>query len=429
MLVEHNTTLSEDIKSPMEEDDLVQANILYVPNRLNEEGLWNEDEISNSTAVSAMHEFEPLLSQLQSVKNEINEDIPPPIIEIKQDVSISDEMSYTEFKNKCISKSSKNGDNFYKCIPCDRKIIRTSLSAHLKLWHSSKPMFNCELCSVGFRRSDYRLRHMASNHPNDYYCEICKHQFHRSVLYKEHMLKSHKIEVNTIELKSKDEIDIPLENMIYILKIPLKERAQCEETSSNGAAHIKKRRASIDFTNSPINPKGGGLTFMEFKSAYIEEFSDVFKCKICNLNFSKMSLKKHLKKFHATSHPYNCELCNESFTRFDARTFHMKYMHPDKYNCSTCNRQFYISSEFMDHMKTIHNIFINISTTKTKYDVDVPLERLRFLPRKIKVSSIFLSHSQLLILFTSYSHQNQAISLKNQTKNKTLENKYQTMLK
>lgn len=97
---------------------------------------------------------------------------------------------------------------------------------------------------------------------------------------------------------------------------------------------------------------------------------------------TKFSLKKHMKRSHATSKPFNCELCSEGFLKTDDRTQHMAQEHKDDFKCVHCSLQFYLSSDFVDHMWVTHKVKMTLATNKAKSDVDVPMERLRFLPEK-----------------------------------------------
>lgn len=98
---------------------------------------------------------------------------------------------------------------------------------------------------------------------------------------------------------------------------------------------------------------------------------------------TKFSVKKHLKRHHATSKAFYCELCPEGFQRPDLRVYHMDAVHHDSFRCFHCNFQFYMSSSYVEHMQTQHGLLIRVLTSKNKSEVDVPLDRLRFLPQKL----------------------------------------------
>jgi len=139
----------------------------------------------------------------------------------------------------------------------------------------------------------------------------------------------------------------------------------------------------IEPEEEPINPDGRGMTFKKFTANYIEKMGDWMKCKVCNIKMTKFSVKKHLKRSHATSMPFYCEFCPEGFQRPDYRTEHMKSLHPDQLNCSTCDMQFHHTSNYCDHMLLSHNVSTNLEAHKDKREVDVPLEKLRFVPERV----------------------------------------------
>lgn len=378
MNIEHGQTVTTE-KSPLEEEDISSADLRYVANRIGESTIWQDEEInpiSNSTMVSYYQDFEDENSVESSVQAlvKIEEDKSPLLEEIvmqrfTEQQQEEDNYSYQDFKEKFL----RNIDNLtVECIPCKRIIIKTSVCAHLRLWHATRMMFNCELCSIGFRRHDYRSRHVASCHPKDFFCTKCNQQFYRSAVYVDHMKNSHKISLSIPELKSKDEIDVPLEHLSFAPNVPDSERTHPEESIRT------KRRLSVVCDDRPINPEAGGLPYRDFCTKYIREEGDSMRCIPCKENFSKLSIKKHLKKYHATSRPYNCELCEENFFRMNERMSHMKLKHKNSLRCLTCDTQFYMSLDYLQHMKTQHGQNVKALTNKGKTDVDVPIERLRF---------------------------------------------------
>lgn len=135
----------------------------------------------------------------------------------------------------------------------------------------------------------------------------------------------------------------------------------------------------------PINPEAGGFTFKDFLSQFVETNGDCFVCRICDLQLSKLSIKKHLKRSHATSKPFYCELCPEGFHKPDDRTQHMAEEHKDDFKCVHCSIQFYLSNDFVEHMLKTHKVSVTLNELKKKSDVDVPIERLRFLPEILNV--------------------------------------------
>jgi hypothetical protein len=108
-------------------------------------------------------------------------------------------------------------------------------------------------------------------------------------------------------------------------------------------------------------------------------------CKICKLTMSKFAIKKHAKKCHATSKPFNCELCSEEFQKPEYRITHMSLIHKDDFKCSNCNIQFYMSHNYIEHMLNFHDTHIDITPQKEKSEIDVPIERLRFVSEILEI--------------------------------------------
>lgn len=226
MLEEHNINSTTE-KAEGEEEDLESSEIKYVPVLQSEENsLYQDDEGSTADGYSGTNNDASTLGDDMFLKPKIKEE-PSSSGAIMHSIFGTDEpfptdktisgYEYNEFKAKFIR--SYDNDNF-RCIPCGRLIIKTSICAHLRLWHALTMSYNCELCPVGFQRSDYRQRHMKMSHVNDFNCNLCDIQFYRSVLYKQHMLLNHQIKVNIPELKTKDEIDPPLESLKFIENVP-----------------------------------------------------------------------------------------------------------------------------------------------------------------------------------------------------------------
>ena len=109
----------------------------------------------------------------------------------------------------------------------------------------------------------------------------------------------------------------------------------------------------------------------------------MFQCVVCNESLTKFALKKHSKRFHATTKPFYCELCDEGFYRLDERLTHMRDSHHGSFTCFPCNVQFYWSENYVEHMQNTHNASISVSTDKQLTEIDVPIQRLRFVAQRI----------------------------------------------
>jgi Zinc finger, C2H2 type len=219
MTVEHNST-EIPRKSEGEERDLSSYDIKYVAHRSGEEDWQDDEQVDVKPEVKDSQQFLKPQIKEEPKDNYAMHSVfggEESLLEEQLKPFYGDELNYNDFKSKYMVEADATN---LKCVPCDRLVIKTSACAHLRLWHAITMCYNCELCPDGFQRVDYRQRHMKFNHPDDYKCSLCDFQFHRSTLYKSHMLENHKIRVDVKELKAKDDIDVPLENMKFVEHVP-----------------------------------------------------------------------------------------------------------------------------------------------------------------------------------------------------------------
>lgn len=152
---------------------------------------------------------------------------------------------------------------------------------------------------------------------------------------------------------------------------------------------IRKQGRPRNEDEKPFNPDGGGVTFREFKNLHMETVGDDLKCKICDTLSSNYTIKRHLRRCHATSQSYFCEVCNEGFHKIDNRMKHMEKAHPDHFKCVHCKVQFYYSQDYVEHMQVTHKVKVELPATKKKSDIDISMGRLRFLPEQLGVDVSF----------------------------------------
>ena len=248
MMIEHNEVVRTS-KAEGEEKDLSSLDLKYLPYLSREDSYWQEDENSMTETSKPRGASTPLPSETTFLKPSISDSsysqkdgnfFKPQIKQEPKDIdyslehsifgnnhpSVEDwpketskrtEYSYSDFKSRFLAPFDYH---YVKCKVCAKKVLKTSVSAHMRLHHAITLCYNCELCPQGFQRSDYRARHMKLSHEDDFRCDYCDTQFHRSVLYKDHMKNFHKMNFDVPELKKKEEIDVPLENMKFVEHLP-----------------------------------------------------------------------------------------------------------------------------------------------------------------------------------------------------------------
>lgn len=142
----------------------------------------------------------------------------------------------------------------------------------------------------------------------------------------------------------------------------------------------KARKQITDHKEDPIDPQSDGLTFDEFNRKYIKDSGTSLTCTVCKTTLNKFSLKKHIKRFHATTKSFFCELCSEGFLNVEERLQHMATAHSAHFKCFPCKIQYYMSSSYVEHMQIMHNESVAVQSLKKSSEIDVPIERLRFKP-------------------------------------------------
>lgn len=254
MMVEHNEVVTTP-RAEGEKKDLSTLDIKYLPYLSREDSYWQEEETSltdtsnipkaaSTPLIKDGHFLKPPKAESTSsqktkresfLKPQIKEEPKDseysmehsifgsdhPLVEVESAQARTNtkptEYTYLHFKSRFLGSFDSSN---VKCLVCKKKILKTSVSAHMRLHHAITLSYNCELCPEGYQRSDYRQRHMKFAHEDDFKCGYCDLQFYRSVLYKQHMTEFHKMTFDVPELKKKEEIDVPLETMKFVEHLP-----------------------------------------------------------------------------------------------------------------------------------------------------------------------------------------------------------------
>lgn len=378
---------------------------------------FNIDDDQNSMSSSMVAENGDQLDQLASDKKNDNEN----------------ELSRDEFINKYIKNIAKDTR---RCTICERSFNRSALYQHMFRFHATIYPFKCPFCDLRLERNQYRVRHMQVFHPDEYKCIECGLQFVKHSQFKDHMLVEHNKHISAIPSPG-EETDLTS----YEIQYRVQRQSDCEDDESiwqneenlfateenlNATISIGLRRStirqskpekSIEFLKpaaktEPIDKhtishsifgsnetesseeqaNSEGLTYIEFKSKYMVDVDPTnHHCLACDRLIPKTSACAHLRLWHAIKMSFNCELCEEGFQRTDYRMRHMKWNHPSDLKCSICQVQYHRAILYKQHMFENHDKVVNIVSLKTKDEVDVPLEHLRFVehvPASIRVSCL-----------------------------------------
>lgn len=201
-------------KAETEVDDLLGNNILYTPNPVRETANKNEETIAPAMVIEDedTSNFE-MADFLETQLHQEEEDIEPEEDGNEDEVDDNEpSYSFEEFKRTFVVMLD---EKHIECTPCKNKMAPSSIYLHVRTVHCKRLPYSCELCKKRFIRPDLRVKHMTEIHPNDFRCEHCDKQFFHSMAYKEHMLYLHKEMIDIPTLKSLEEIDPPIDRILF----------------------------------------------------------------------------------------------------------------------------------------------------------------------------------------------------------------------
>ena len=96
--------------------------------------------------------------------------------------------------------------------------------------------------------------------------------------------------------------------------------------------------------------------------ASVHEGNKPFQCNVCNASFTrKQGLKIHINSIHEKKEPYKCSICDTSFTRRQGLKEHIDSIHEKikPYKCNICDT----------HIKFIHCCSYEISDNILEYKI------------------------------------------------------------
>lgn len=322
--------------------------------------------------------------------------------------------SRSEFRKKFMVVK---GDN-YRCKICDKS--GTTLQYHIVNYHSVTLPFKCSFCPKRFAKGSGRREHATTVHRGSCYkCKFCNLYFVQHVDVVNHTKNEHN-SLDTVEKSPLEEADL---NEIRYVTHPSRRQEAPEQNDTisvpdDGAdEHFKdisefleasfqtgesKTEKSLANTHSDTavqddNQVGESIELEEIGTIYtFDEFNEKFvigvseshqKCVPCNNEISKYSMKQHIRNCHSKKPSYFCELCPESFLKYEQRCKHMKDVHTNEFQCEVCDKQFHHSMKFKEHMVMNHTECVDIPTLKSVDEVDIPLEKIQFVEKSNRTVS------------------------------------------
>ncbi|CAO1382820.1 unnamed protein product [Diamesa hyperborea] len=274
-----------------------------------------------------------------------------------------EELDSSSTKDQFIERYMKNvSTETLLCLPCKKNISKTGINFHLSRYHATEMAFKCAFCIRRFTRTEYRSKHMKISHPTDYYCFACNVQYPHHIMYSEHMRTSHSFNLTT-KPEPGEEDDISFNDLRFVPVLTTENKNYHETDCSIPKITKKALKLKNDQDEAvKLNDVNKPMKKDEFVQLYFTKDDKSVTCKICSTTFNCGLLGSHLKRWHSTTMPYNCLICNEGFYRTDALMTHMSKVHPKDLNCDFCNLQFTRTHLYVDHMKVKHDVKAEIPT-------------------------------------------------------------------
>ena len=143
-------------------------------------------------------------------------------------------------------------------------------------------------------------------------CKLCAWKFEDESLFEVHMSYVH---------KNKDEFEPDVQANVkkYVKKLVYQE-------------NTKQSQQIDDTLDSSSNPM-----------AVFREIKKIYKCNICNVNFTENgSLKRHLVSIHEWKLPFYCKICDAKFVNRSNLKMHISSVHEKNkmFQCDICDANF-----------------------------------------------------------------------------------------
>ncbi|XP_041372535.1 uncharacterized protein LOC121385813 [Gigantopelta aegis] len=294
------------------------------------------------------------------------------------------------------------GERPFKCNQCDRSFRQKWECKNHQLWdHSTEKPFTCDKCFKTFKKSYSLKLHMQNKHENEkrHKCFVCKKRFrklenlkkharkHRSLNCRlcdknflterktqQHMEKFHKNDKRVMKItkrKEKRKLECSECGKKFCFKYDLEEHTRlhtgesiykctiCSKIFSreyhlniHTMKHTGEKRFKCDECGEPFT------SGRKLKNHRIEQHgaseADIFKCAICQREFSdRNTMKKHVKS-HSSEKPYECQTCGRRYQYSWNLKIHEKSAHTGDmpFKCRFCQKMFTHRRDYRDHVRS-----------------------------------------------------------------------------
>lgn len=199
----------------------------------------------------------------------------------------------------------------------------------------NEKQFNCQICSATYSKLRSLVKHMNSNHYNNYSCEYCGAQF----VYV-HLLKSH--------LQCHESGRFPCSKCDKVFK-----------TGVNRSNHIRNTHLKHLSRTCPYCPERFSSNYNRTKHIRIahKPNTELFKCETCGKGFDlKYHLRLHIRSVHLQERNNECKICHLRFFSKYSLSRHM-HIHTGDYQfkCQICGKGYSTTMRYEQHCKT-HNV-------------------------------------------------------------------------